>query len=1203
MSIGKKLALWLVSILLFITAGTIAAFYFFELNEEAKKLELFGGMTGRVIEESLVSSMRTRNLAMLNERLQDIKRNTENISDIWLVDRDGRVGAGTEPASIGTKLTVDASSPGEPQKAARRGTFLGDDNTYRWRQPVKNRPECHRCHGSRAEYNGTVIIDFALTDVIQHVRREIYGGAAIMLVAASSIGIFMLALSNRLIGRRVQSVVDTVRLLKENAYEVKDIRQARDEFAGLEEEFNVMAEVIQTRDREKENLVKQLSAKNQELLDEIGLRKRWETMLREQKMFSERLIQSSAMATFVLDPDHKIVLWNKACEELTGLAASDMVGTGSQWRAFYPSRRQTLADIVIEGNVADLPGLYEQHSRSALAANGLHAEGWYENLNGRDRYILFDAAPIYDSQGDMIAVIETLQDVTERKRGEETLREMHQTLEAVIKASPLAIESLDPDGAVVMWNPAAERIFGWSAEEVIGRFHPIVQEDKRSEFLQLSERILRGESHTGVEIRRRKKDGTPIDLSLSTAPLRDAHGRITGMLGVLADITERKRTENALRESETRFRELADLLPQPVYESDLQGVLTFANRSAFEHFGYPIGTLPGKVGVADMIAEEDRPRARRNMESLMRGGAAGNNEYTALRKDGTTFPVVVYSVSIVRDGSPIGMRGVIMDISERKSAEQELQRNYDTQTAINWILNISLKNIPLEAVLKQALDIILSIPWLSLESRGSVFLVEGDPARLVMKAHRGLSDSAQEKCAVVPFGKCLCGRAAAKGEVQFSDSLDERHEVLYEGIVPHGHYCVPIKQADRVVGVINMYIKEGHRRDDREIQFLTAFASALAGIIQRKRMEQEQERLHCELRDTFVKVERSQKEWQVTFDSIRDMIALVDGDLRVMKANRAFSGYIGLTPQQAIGRKINELLPLTDSSESNSLYGEDPVTDRKVTCEVLDPRTNKVFLTSSFLFTSPEGKHLGRIYIAKDVTDEKEKERRFMLNERLAALGQMASGIAHEINNPLASIAGCSEGLLARARKGQWDLKLFESYLGIIQEEVFRCKNITTAMLSFVRKTTYEKKDIVLTDMIDKTIEIIGFQGRLKNVDVVRRYQGTQHIIHGNEGELRQVLLAVITNALDAMDDKGTLTVETGAQDGDFDVRIADTGPGISRDIISRIYDPFFTTKSEKGGTGLGLSIARKIVMNHNGNIDVLSDPGQGTTIIITLPL
>jgi two-component system NtrC family sensor kinase len=179
---------------------------------------------------------------------------------------------------------------------------------------------------------------------------------------------------------------------------------------------------------------------------------------------------------------------------------------------------------------------------------------------------------------------------------------------------------------------------------------------------------------------------------------------------------------------------------------------------------------------------------------------------------------------------------------------------------------------------------------------------------------------------------------------------------------------------------------------------------------------------------------------------------------------------------------------------------------------------------------------------------------------------------------------------------------LFETYLNIIQEEVFRCKSITTSILSFVQKTTYEKKDMNVNEMLDKTIEIIGFQGRLKNIEVRKHYAEQPLIIRGSEGELRQVFIAIITNALDAMEEKGALTLDTGAEGGRVVIRIRDTGPGIPADLIPKIFDPFFTTKSDKGGTGLGLSIARKIVLNYGGDIDAFSDPGKGTIFTITFP-
>jgi two-component system NtrC family sensor kinase len=234
------------------------------------------------------------------------------------------------------------------------------------------------------------------------------------------------------------------------------------------------------------------------------------------------------------------------------------------------------------------------------------------------------------------------------------------------------------------------------------------------------------------------------------------------------------------------------------------------------------------------------------------------------------------------------------------------------------------------------------------------------------------------------------------------------------------------------------------------------------------------------------------------------------------------------------------------------------------------------------------------------------------MSERLAALGQLASGIAHEINNPLATIAACSEGLLNRIESGKQDPELLENYLQIITEEVIRCKGITTSMLSFVRQTAYEKKDIDINAVIDRTLELIGFQGRLREVEVVKNYKGAL-TVRASEGELRQVFLAIFVNALDSMGDRGALTIETGTfrQDSSPEtgpesdyvfIRISDTGTGIPAEMMGRIFDPFFTTKVKEGGTGLGLSIALEIIKDHGGEISVDSVKGRGAAFTITLP-
>lgn len=163
----------------------------------------------------------------------------------------------------------------------------------------------------------------------------------------------------------------------------------------------------------------------------------------------------------------------------------------------------------------------------------------------------------------------------------------------------------------------------------------------------------------------------------------------------------------------------------------------------------------------------------------------------------------------------------------------------DHETALNALLNTSLLTIPLEEQLSRMFEIIVSIPWLKVEARGGVFLVKEKSDVLVRVAQKGLHPALASICAEVPFGRCLCGLAALTGDIVFADRVDERHDNRYEGISPHGHYCVPIKLHDRVIGVLNLYLKAGHRRDRREEEFLKAMTDVIAGTLERKQMEEE----------------------------------------------------------------------------------------------------------------------------------------------------------------------------------------------------------------------------------------------------------------------------------------------------------------------------------------------------------------------------
>jgi len=194
---------------------------------------------------------------------------------------------------------------------------------------------------------------------------------------------------------------------------------------------------------------------------------------------------------------------------------------------------------------------------------------------------------------------------------------------------------------------------------------------------------------------------------------------------------------------------------------------------------------------------------------------------------------------------------IIREISDRIAAENEIIRSRDTQKVINELLRASVTEQPVEWILENCLDLILSIKWLTAEQKGCIFLVEDKKDILIMKGQKGLNKELEAKCAEMPFGKCICGRAALSAKVEFAAKIDERHDIyLKRGMDDHGHYCIPILSESETLGVINIYLEAGHSYDETEVEFLSAVANTLAGILMRRYAKKEKQQIEMKLQHT-----------------------------------------------------------------------------------------------------------------------------------------------------------------------------------------------------------------------------------------------------------------------------------------------------------------------------------------------------------------
>jgi len=304
------------------------------------------------------------------------------------------------------------------------------------------------------------------------------------------------------------------------------------------------------------------------------------------------------------------------------------------------------------------------------------AESHAVDKHGLAKYFLNNLVGIVEN-GLLVRAWGSQRDITDRKRAEEALQETNQTLQALIQASPLAIITVNADGNLKMWSPAAERIFGWTEQEVLDRPVPFVPEDKQEEFRRLHQVKLEGNSLTGLEVRRQKKDGSPIDIAFWGAPLQDAKGNIYSTMALIADISDRKRTQEALRESEERFRRLIESNIFGVAFGNFSGEIHYANDYFLKMVRYEREELmQGQLSWTQMTPPEFLHLDARATEELKTYGVATPFEKEYIRKDGTRVPILI-GRALLKEPYDQQQEMVVfyLDLTERKQAESALRES------------------------------------------------------------------------------------------------------------------------------------------------------------------------------------------------------------------------------------------------------------------------------------------------------------------------------------------------------------------------------------------------------------------------------------------------------------------------------------------------------------------------------------------------
>ncbi len=354
----------------------------------------------------------------------------------------------------------------------------------------------------------------------------------------------------------------------------------------------------------------------------------------------------------------------------------------------------------------------------------------------------------------------------------------------------------------------------------------------------------------------------------------------------------------------------------------------------------------------------------------------------------------------------------------------------------------------------------------------------------------------------------------------------------------------------------------------------------------------------------FQVVSRSQKEWETTFDAMQDSVSVHDTTGKVIRANVALARRMNTIPQKIIGRYCSQIYSEDVSDHVHCRHTLPPESDALIVEEVNLPKMGGAFQLSVSPWYDKNNRLAGSIHVAKDINNEKLLQQQLIQSEKLSAIGELISGIAHELNNPLTGVMGYSQLLQLRE---DLDSRAKEN-LHKINNLALRCQKIVQNLLSFARKQKPERKLTDVNEILEKTVELRSYEFQVNNIEIYRNLDRTLPKTIADAHQLQQVFLNILTNAEQAMletNGKGTLTIrtKTDTEKSHILVEIKDDGPGIPESHLNRIFDPFFTTKEVGKGTGLGLSLSYGMIKEHGGNIYVRSLPDKGSTFFVELPI
>ncbi len=859
--------------------------------------------------------------------------------------------------------------------------------------------------------------------------------------------------------------------------------------------------------------------------------------LRESEEKYSHLFNNLSDAIFVHDLRGNIIDINKKALDIFGYSRSEIMD-------------MNIAQMHPKEELENSQKAFEQISKKGF----VNFEVRFLKKNGD--IFLAEVSSTLLNIGDNRIVQGVVRDITDRKESEKLMS----LLSSVVKQSTEGIAVVDLDGNLQFTNDAFADMHGYSADDLIGRhlsvFHTAEQLPSVDE---ANRQIIETGKFTG-EIGHKRRDGSVFPSFMSNFLLRDANGNPTGIIGNMRDITRRKETEAALRDSEERYRTFVQNFQGIAFRGKLDFSPIFLHGAVEKVTGYTEAEfIAGNLHWDQIVHPQDFEKMSDIVKQInITPGYFTEQEYRIIRKSGEVGWVHMSIQNICDEfGKPSRVQGAIYDITGRKEADEALRESeerfrifFQTNPDVMTVSDLSTGRI---------IDVNESFVETSGYSREEII---------------GASSKDLDMWSDPSVRSAIVDKLKKHGTVR---NIETRFKIKN--------------------GELRTCLVTGNIILLREKSYMFTVVRDIEG-----------------LRQAQLALRESEERFRTIFEAAQDAIFIKDRDLKYLAVNPSLARLFGMTPEQFVGKTFEELVDLENAEyyrvgEQKVLNGEIISTETSLYAGD-EQRILDVIIVP---MQDARGEIIGLCGIARDITETKRLHEFAERAKRLEAAGRIAGQVAHDFNNllgPLIAYPGLMREELA-------DDHPAVEYLDDLEKAAEQMADINQQLLTLGRRGHYNLEPLDINETIRTVIE--RSQPYPEGIKVNTILEPEVMNISGGSAQLYRVIYNLVANALDALTAGGDITIKTenyyiNSDLGRYNqvprgeyvkVTISDTGSGIDDDIRPSIFDPFFTTKKadRKRGSGLGLSIVHAVVEDHKGFIDINSRPGQGTSFYLYFPI